>query len=46
MSELFCVTIFRTNLHLREEYTAIIYIRWLYIDGNVGTAIVPPSTLI
>ena len=40
-------TIFWTNFHLTEEYVyTAIYIRWLCVDVNVVTVIVPPSTVI
>ena len=42
--ELLCDTIFWTNLHLSEEYPGTC-IRWLCVDVNAVTAIVPPSTL-
>ena len=43
--DLLCDTIFWTNLYLGEEVTTM-YIRWLSVDVNTVTALIPPSTLV
>ena len=45
-NELLYDAILGTNLHLREENIARIYIGWLLVEVNVVTIIIPISTLV
>ena len=44
LRELLYCAIPGTDLHLTEDYTIAIYIRWLIVKVNVSAAILPPST--
>ena len=45
-NKLLCDAIFRTNLHLSQEYTSMrIYIGWLLVEINLVTMLIPISTL-
>ena len=46
LRELLYCTILGMDLHLTEDNTIAIYVRWLIVKVNVSAAIVPPSTLI